>query len=402
MRILQLHNLYRQRGGEDASAEAEAEALERAGHEVVRHLVRNPETPRATVATLARAPANRASAARVRELVRSHRPDVAHVNNTWFTLTPSVFAALADEGVPTVHTLHNYRLLCVNSLLFRDNRPCTDCVGRGPWPGVIHRCYRDSLPASVAAATTITVNRRRGSWQGIDRLIAPSEFARGIFAGAGFDPERISVVPGMVADPGPRSAPPSSSREVIYAGRLSPEKGLDLLLDAWAEVGAALDLDLTIYGDGPMRAQLEAKLPPRARLVGWCDRAELEASMLSARALVFPSQCYETFGRATGEAFAAGLPVLGSAEGAAGELLATQGDRLSVAGNDLGGWADSLGALTDDSLVDRAGSLGRAHFETNLAAPVVVERLTAVYADAVAGAADGQLPWPTTHVEGTR
>ena len=328
---------------------------------------------------LARAPWNGPAARRVSELVREHRPDVAHVNNTWFSLSPAVFEALAAEGVPTVLTLHNYRLLCANSLLFRNNRPCTDCVGRGPWRGVLHRCYRDSAPASAIAAATISVNRRRGSWGQIDQLIAPSEFARGVFAGAGFDPERISLVPGIVGDPGPRAAPASRSSEVIYAGRLSPEKGLDVLLDAWAQAGAELDLDLVLYGEGPMRAEIEAKLPARVQLRGWRDSAEIADAMLAARALLFPSQCYETFGRAAAEAFAAGLPVLGAQQGAAGELIAQQGDKLTVSGNDPAGWAVALTALTDDALIDQAGASGRAHFEQTLSSTTVVEQLLDVY-----------------------
>src|ERR1700712_5093973 len=106
---------------------------------------------------------NPRAAARLRAEIRAFRPDVAHVHNTWFSLSPQAFHVLADEHVPIVMTLQNYRLMCVNGLLFRDGKPCTDCVGSTPWHGVQHRCYRGSAAQSSIAATTISVARARGT-----------------------------------------------------------------------------------------------------------------------------------------------------------------------------------------------------------------------------------------------
>src|SRR5207302_8123995 len=135
-------------------------------------------------------------------------------------LTPSVFRALRSESVPTVMTLQNFRLVCAEAKLFRDGRTCTDCVGTHPWRGALHACYRGSVPASIVAAATISLNRRVGSWDGIDRFLAPSEFVRSIFLQAGFAPERIVVKPNVVADPGARDAAPSASSTLLYVGRL--------------------------------------------------------------------------------------------------------------------------------------------------------------------------------------
>ena len=212
MRILQVHNRYRQLGGEDGVVASEADLLRHNGHEVVEHFVSNASSGAGAAAGLAVAPWNPVSARAVRRAVAEHAPDVAHVHNTWFTLSPSVLGALHRSKVPVVMTLHNYRLVCVNALVFRDGHPCTDCVGRSPWPGVRHRCYRDSAPQSAVAAATLSFNRARGTWvDAVDRYIAPSRGLRDTLIAGGLPAERFIVRPHAVADPGPRIRPPSSS-----------------------------------------------------------------------------------------------------------------------------------------------------------------------------------------------
>jgi hypothetical protein len=161
LRVLQVHTHYREEGGEDSVVRAEAELLRSAGHDVVVHQARNPSGALATGASLAMSPWNPLAAREVRRLAERVRPDVAHVHNTWYALSPSVLAALSAAAVPVVMTLHNYRLLCANAQLFRDGRPCEDCVGSHPWHGVRHRCYRGSALASAPAAATIAFNGRR-------------------------------------------------------------------------------------------------------------------------------------------------------------------------------------------------------------------------------------------------
>ena len=117
-------------------------------------MAENPQRPGPAAASLLASAWNPAAARALRAEARRVRPDVAHVHNTWFALTPAVAAALDGAGVPVVMTLHNYRILCANASLYRDGRPCEDCVGSHPWHGVRHRCYRDSLASSTAVAAT--------------------------------------------------------------------------------------------------------------------------------------------------------------------------------------------------------------------------------------------------------
>ena len=359
MRILQVHSRYRAAGGEDAVVHAEGELLAGAGHEVVSYMTDNPTDRLATAASLAMSPWNPYAASALRAVARKVQPDVAHVHNTWFALTPSVIAALDAAGVPVVVTLHNYRLLCVNAALFRDGRPCEDCVGILPWPGVRHRCYRGSAVASTAAAASIAANRALGTWHHRVRLfLALNEFARDQFIRGGLPAHKLRVKPNFVPDPGPRRRPPSSSRVVLYVGRVAPEKGVSVLLQAWRELGSTT-LQLVIIGDGPLRQALERQAPSAVSFQGWLPPEQVRQWMSRSRALLFPSIAYEGQPIVVLEALAAGLPVLGSRLGGNPELLQAQGPQWLVTPNDPAAWTRALRALDDADSVNEAGKRAR-------------------------------------------
>jgi glycosyltransferase involved in cell wall biosynthesis len=362
VKILQLHNRYRQQGGEDAVVSTEAELLRKEGHEVRTFVTANPADEKQAIRRLLVAPWNPASAARVRRLAADVLPDIAHVHNTWYSLTPSVLAALRRLGIPVVMTLHNYRLLCAAATLFRDGSPCTDCVGSHPWHAVAHRCYRDSVGASAVASATIAGQQLRRTWQrDVDHFIALSGFGRTQFLAGGLPSDRVSVKYNSVADPGPRSTPPSSSGTVLFVGRLSAEKGVLQLLEAWRKVSGRLEL--VIVGSGPLDDQLRATASGRVRFVGQQDPAAVTALMQRARALVFPSLWFEGLPLVPIEAAAAGLPVLLSDLGAMSEIFEPGGDELLLPAGDPTALADRLQYLHDDAFVDRYGRFVRERFE---------------------------------------
>ena len=388
MRVLQVHTRYRQRGGEDAVVAAEAALLRSAGHEVAELLADNSRRPGETAVQLLRAPWNTAAKAEVERLAREVRPDVAHVHNTWFALSPSVYEGLHSAGVPVVATLHNYRLMCIAGTLFRDGAPCFDCVGRSPAPGVRHRCYRGSTALSGIAAATIVVGRRRRAWhEYVDMFLAPSSFSRSLLVQGGLPEDRIAVKPHFVADPGPRPAPPSESTALLYVGRLAPGKGVDVLLEAWSRAGTT-SLTLTIVGDGPLRSELERSAPPGVRFTGEVAPREVTATMKAARGLVFPSNWPEPFGMVLVEAMACGLPIVASDTGATPEVLDTEGSLLVPAG-DVDRLAAAIRLLEDAALADRAGARARQHYEGRFTPATTLGLLEARYSTVTAGAAGG-------------
>jgi glycosyltransferase involved in cell wall biosynthesis len=386
MRILQVHTPYREPGGEDAAVEAEAALLRQAGHEVVQHQVENPQTVLATAAVLTRSPWNAGAARAVRLLVEQVRPAVAHVHNTWYALSPAVVHALRQSGVPVVMTLHNYRLLCANALLFRDGLPCEDCVGSHPWHGVLHRCYRGSALQSVPAAATIDLHRRLGTWRrDVDVFLALNEFARTLLVRGGVPAERIRVRPNFVEDPGARAVPAGSSRTVLCVGRLVAQKGIDLLVEAWRCLGDSR-LELLLVGDGPLRGDLERRGVPGVRFTGHLPPAQVREQMLAGRALVFPSRSYEAQPMVALEALAAGLPVLASNLGGMPELLAPLGSAWLTPPGTVAKWTEALRRLAADQLVDQASRDARAHYERSFTKSAGLAALEASYRHALLAA----------------
>jgi glycosyltransferase involved in cell wall biosynthesis len=293
MRILQLHTQYRKPGGEDAVVRAERALLEQAGHNVYQHIEDNSGNPARVVAALAGSLWNPLSARRVIDAIDAAQPDVAHVHNTWFALSPSVLSAPRRRQIPVVMTVHNYRLICANGLFLRDGAPCEKCIDQSPWPAVRHRCYHDSRTTSAVAAAGIAVHRKLGTWSRfVDRFIVLSQFARSRLVRAGIPSHRLILGSNFVKDSGLRNTAPSESRTVLFVGRLSPEKGVHVLLDAWRTAGCS-ELRLYVIGDGPDRARLEQKAPSGVSFLGHRPAAEVIHQLLQARALVIPSVWYE-------------------------------------------------------------------------------------------------------------
>lgn len=322
MKVLAVHNRYQQPGGEDQVFLAETTLLESYGHRVVRYTTHNDRVAEMNHMALAGNTVWNSSTYReLRTLIRQERPDVAHFHNTFPLVSPAGYYAAKAEGMPVVQTLHNYRLLCLNALFFRDGRVCEDCVGKViPWPGVVHKCYRGSRAASGVVAAMLTTHRALGTWtEMVDVYVALTEFARRKFIEGGLSAGKMMVKPNFVyPDPGPGEG---RGGYALFVGRLSPEKGVDTLLAAWERLDGRIPLK--IVGDGPLREQVvEAPdLHPCVEYLGYRPAEEVHALMKKASMLVFPSEWYETFGRVAAEAFATATPVIAADIGAVAELV---------------------------------------------------------------------------------
>jgi glycosyltransferase involved in cell wall biosynthesis len=306
-----------------------------------------------------------------------------HVHNFFPMLSPAIYDAARAAGIPVVQTLHNYRLLCPNGLLLRNDRPCEDCRDRlVKWPGVLHRCYRGSRGASAAAAAMAGLHRWRGTWADqVDRYLALTPFARDRFVAGGLPAQRIAVSPVAMPDPGP-AAWDDGRQGALYVGRLSPEKGLDTLLDAWT----GIDLPLTIIGDGPLRAALAGRAPPHVTIAGPADPAGVAAAMARAALLVFPSLAYENFPLAVVEAMARGLPVLASRRGAMADMIEDGVSGAFAAPGDAAGWrAAAATLLADRPRLARLAAGARAGYVARYHPDRVLAGRLALYRDLCAG-----------------
>jgi glycosyltransferase involved in cell wall biosynthesis len=305
---------------------------------------------------------------------------VAHVHNFFPLLSPAAHAALAAQGVPVVQTLHNYRLACANGLFWRDGQPCEECAERGPWNALRYGCLRGSRLATAVWAEATAAHRRRGTWRAlVERFVAPSEFAKRKLAAAGIAAERIAVVPNPVPDPGPPGPP---GRGAVYVGRLSREKGVALLLDAWRRIAGAPPL--AIVGAGPEAEALRAQARgiPGVAFLGEVPRERVAGILARAAFAVVPSLCYEAFGLAAAEAMAAGRAVVASDAGALRELVEHGANGLLFRSGDAASLADACRRLLDDPELARAlGREARARYEAELAPEHATARLLALYAE---------------------
>jgi glycosyltransferase involved in cell wall biosynthesis len=316
LRVLVVHNTYQQRGGEDGVLEAEVSLLRTRGHAVELYLRHNDELRGMGALAAAKDTVwSSRTGADLARLVAEFRPNVVHAHNTFALISPSVYAAVGRAGVPVVQTLHNFRLLCLPATFLRNGQVCEDCLGRFPWRGVLHRCYHGSTPQSAVLAAMIGLHRSLGTYQKkVSRYIALTEFSRSKFIAGGLPGERIAVksnfvdVPALV-DERPRTGP-------LFVGRLSPEKGTQVLARAAAKGFPAV---IDVVGVGPELSSLERV--PGLRLLGWLDQPAVYARMREASYLVLPSIWYEGFPLTVVEAFANGLPVIASRLGALAELV---------------------------------------------------------------------------------
>lgn len=379
MRILILHSRYLSgpASGENSVVDDETRLLQRNGHTVT-SWTPEPETGTTlkTVATAGRAVWGFSSAERVRRLIRSHRPDVVHVHNLFPTLSPAVLRTAA-EYVPVVATLHNYRLMCLPSTFIRDGRTCEDCLGRVPWPGVVHRCYRGSMAGSVVLGTSVTLHRIAGSYDRVALFLAVSTFLRRKHLEAGLSPERLLVKPNF-SWPMPRRDGPGEV--FLYLGRLSPEKGVETILRAWRPgLGT-----LIVAGSGPEDGRLKAMAPSGVVFLGAVDGSAVPGLLQRARALLLPSNWYEGQPRVVLEAYAAGVPVLASDVGGLPEIVEDSRSGFLLPRTDPEAWTAAIQKLLSDQEAVRLGQRGWQLWRERFSPERGLEGLEQAYQRAIA------------------
>lgn len=328
MRVLLVHNRYRssQPSGENAVVEDEARLLSEHGC-AVEQLVTESDAiagwglrKRATLPL--RVVWSREGYRLTVDSIRRFRPDVVHFHNTFPLLSPSALWAARGSGCAVVMTLHNFRPLCPAGTFFRDGHVCEECLGRWPVPAVVHGCYRESRLATGPVAAMNSVHRLLDTWlRCVDRFIVPSQFTKLKYVEAGWPEERFVVKYNTVPDPG-------ISRTEVPAGfvclsRLGPEKGIEILLKAWAEAFPHGEENVLIIGSGECETALKdfGEDLPGVTFLSQLERAQALTRLSLARALVIPSQCYEVFPRTVVEAYSLGVPVVASRIGSLTELV---------------------------------------------------------------------------------
>lgn len=378
LRVLVCHNRYQQRGGEDSVFESEVSLLRGYGNKVHVFERDNADLNRsgrlsAAINTIW----SNSSSCDFESMVYEFKPDIVHVHNTFARISPSIYWVANRLKVPVVQTLHNFRLICPQAMLLRNGKVCEDCIGKIPWRGVVRACFRESRVQTVVLSGMITVHRIAGTWQNkVTRYIALNEFCRQKFIEGGLPAGRIVVKPNFVDFDAPANVLRSG---FLFVGRLSSEKGVDVLVAAASQIENA---DVRIAGTGPESDRIQGV--ENVRLLGALGGDAVRVMMSRSMALVLPSIWYENFPRTLVEAFGCGLPVIASRIGALAELVQDGVTGLLFEPGNANDLADKMRwALNNPERMSEMGRNARNLYEAEFTADRNYKQLMAIYRDAI-------------------
>ncbi|PKD39391.1 glycosyl transferase family 1 [Methylomonas sp. Kb3] len=387
MKILVVHNRYQQAGGEDSVVSAEISLLSQYGHNVEVWTVDNNTLTGGLGGKVKVALStchSKTSLAAADKLLGSLKPDLVHVHNFFPQISPAIYDACINVGVPVVQTLHNYRLICPGAFLMRDGKICEQCINGSPYQAVLYGCYRNSRLGSLVVAHMVARHRALRTWNTkVDRFIALTEFAKSKFVQAGFPEDKICVKPNFVADsPSVESLGHAGrdTRQALYVGRLSPEKGIATLVEAWG--GLHGDCVLKVAGSGELSNRFVGM--DNVQLLGFQNSQAIACLMQQAGFLILPSEWYEGFPMVLLEAFANGLPVIASQVGSLAEVV-QEGETglLFEPGNSKDLAQKARWLLEHPAEQVRMGLNAKRAYNEKYTAEINYTQLAAIYADVI-------------------
>lgn len=340
MKILSVNKFYYVKGGAERHFFDLNKELERQGHRVIpwsmlsgqnqpsrfsRYFISGRDMHRPSLKALSGMFYNREAQKKARELAEKEKPDIAHLHNIYHQFSPAIIKTLKKAGLKVVMTLHDYKIACPNAFLFTENKPCRRCLSGSYLNCLRYRCAHNSLAKSGLAALEAILHRKiLKSYEAVDLFVAPSRFLKEVMAEAGIDKEKIKVAKNFT--PLDFSGQPAGVKQeghYLFYGRLSPEKGIDVLLEA---VKTSPGARLKIIGSGPDFFRLQEKikndrLEKRVELAGPKYNGALKGEVAKAKAVFVPSLWPENMPLAVLESMAQGQIVAASRIGGLPELI---------------------------------------------------------------------------------
>ena len=319
MRILSVHNQFRQYAGSDIVAASDEEMLGQ--HAQVKSYARNSnEIASADLWQKAQLGLDtiysQRTVSEINELVGSFRPDVAYVHNVFPLISPSVYHALHRLRVPSVAVVHDFRLWCPNSRFYVNDSPCQSCQMGNYLNAVRKRCIQGSVAYSALYAASLYVNRKLDFTQKIGGYICLTEFAKNLLLQSGVPEGKIYLCPNHI-DTSSFTPQYGGGKYVLYVGGLYRDKGVMTIAKAFAKLP---DIPLKFIGAGDAEKELRDYIKQNrlsnVELLGFKGGQEKLEYLRNSMFTICATHCYETFGLVVLEAYASGKPVIASAMGA--------------------------------------------------------------------------------------
>lgn len=405
MRILLVHNYYQDPGGEDAVFHQEAEAL-RKKHTVELLTFRNRKGLIGLIQYFLY-PYNIGAAFRLRQKIRAFSPDLIHIHNIHYASGPILFRTARRLKIPAVFTLHNYRLLCPSALLFYQGKRYMGSIGKTfPWDAVSKGVLDGSVPKTFLTAFTYRLHAWLGTWKNVDAFLPLTAYAKNLLLQGrlGIPEEHIHVKPNFIEPvAGPAEEEPAGSGEnsslktitsekqpgaiepvplqpvpaedpyFLFIGRLSEEKGVHQLLQAFNRPDAP---PLRIIGDGPLRHLLNNLVNPGIRHLGYLSREKIGRYIAESKGVVIPSICLEGFPLALLEGFSLKTPVILSKEVAASEVIRYGQNGFLIDPQDF---SEKIKEIYRNPDLKSVGEAGFKTYETSFTKEKVMHRLEDIY-----------------------
>jgi glycosyltransferase involved in cell wall biosynthesis len=407
MKILQVSQNLFVKGGSDRMFLDTCALLKQHGHTVIPFVAKHPDNTPSQWETYFPPAANfdhpgpsdliryvysRPAANALRRLIREHKPDIAHLHITYGKLTASILPMLKAQGIPIVHTMHEYRQISPNYTLTHNDQIDEACCGINAWRAAARRFNRGSLSRSTLATFEWYVSRIIGSQRKIDRFIAISDFQKRKMAQHGVPNEKITRVYNFVEldEAQATNTPSGGSRYLLYFGRIEKIKGIFTLAQAAAGLSGlpgGSDVTVKIVGDGGAKPELAEMLRDRGinnvELIGFTQGDDLKQLIRNSLATVLPAQWYEPFGLTVLESFAQSRPVIASRIGALPELIDDRNDGLLFEPGNACELRDKIKQLTDNpARADAMGKSGRAKLIEKFGPQTHYQNLMHVYQQA--------------------
>lgn len=327
MRILFVHNYHQKFGGDDNIVSHYIELFRSHGHHIELYQRHNDEILKFSLIQKARflldVIFSLKTKKEVSKLIATFQPDMLFVHGVYPLISPSVYDVARRCKVPIVQMVHDMRMWCPSAWFFREGKICTLCAEGRFSHALRYRCYRRSWLLSALYALSIYLARKRGFFKKVRLFIIPSGHIRDYLLKSGVSVDRIVLHPHIVSVPVlENTLEKPQERYIAFLGRLSPEKGLMLLMVAAEQLP---HISFRIGGTGPMENDLKAYVENHSLInvhfSGFLSGADKEGFLREATLLVAPSECYESFGQVVVEANAVGTPVIAANHGGLASLV---------------------------------------------------------------------------------